>query len=147
MAPPVGILEPATAPDEMALMRTELRRLHFRWQHLTKEEGAAIAAADWRQVDQIEAVKEHLQQDIITAEQALQKTANQRGDDPSAVRREFHEIVEVSLQLESRNHELLAAQMRQARSRFLELRQTGHNLRQLHQAYARQPNSVWQSYS
>jgi len=149
MASTAGTKEPPAAPTESGLARAqaELRRLHLRWQCLTREEGAAITAADWNLVILLQTTKKNLRQEIATAEQRLREESKRCGADEAEYRREFRPIVEVSIQLESYNRDLMAVQLQQAHAQHQETNHVILNLRQLHHAYVHKPNSVWQSYS
>lgn len=149
MASNAGTMEPPSSPTELGLARAkaELRRLHLRWQCLTREEGTAITAADWNLVIQLQTTKKHLRQEMTAAEQHLREEAQRCGADEAEHRHEFRPIVEVSIQMESRNRDLVATQLQQARAQYQETNHAILNLRQLHHAYVHKPNSVWQSYS
>lgn len=149
MASNAGTMESPAPPTESGLARTkaELRRLHLRWQCLTREEGTAIAAAEWNRVIQIQTTKKNLRQEIAVAEQRLREEARRCGADETAHRHEMRPILEVSIQLESQNRDLLATQLEQAHAQQQETNHAILNLRQLHHAYVQKPNSVWQSYS
>ncbi len=140
------ISAPPTTPG-LARAKAELRRLHLRWQCLTREEGTAITAADWNRVIQIQTVKKNLCQELAAAEQRLREEARRCGADEAEHRHELRPILEVSIQMESQNRDLLATQLAQARTQQQETNHVILNLRQLHHAYVQKPNSVWQSYS
>ena len=149
MAPNTDIMEPlaATADSELASVKKELHRLHSRWQCLTQEESAAIAASNWDLAIQHQTSKKRLQEETAGAKQHLQEVVERCGVDWAQLRSEFLPTVEELISMESRNRELLAAQLRQARARLRETNHSASNLQQLRHAYAHGANSVWQSYS
>ena len=137
----------APADAELARAKTDLHWLHSRWQYLTQEESAAITAANWALVLQHQTAKKNLQQETTSAKQRLEEIAERCGTGWTQLRGEFLPKVEELIDLESRNLDLLATHLHQARARFQETNQAAFNLLQLRNAYAGGQDSIWQSYS
>ena len=117
---------------------TELSALYDQWRSLTEDEGRAIAAAAWAQVEQYQAAKARLQPRIAEVSQRLGVMT------PDA---KFLPVVEELMQLERRNSALLASLRRAAEQEKLELDRTSRNLRQIHKSYIPPVRMNWQSYS
>ena len=149
MAANTDILKPpaATTDSELARAKTELHRLYSRWQCLTQEESAAIAAANWNLAIQHQTSKKHLQEETAGAKHRLREVVERCGMDWAQFWSEFLPTVKELISMESRNREMLATHLRQARTRLRETNQSAFNLQQLRHAYTHGANPVWQSYS
>jgi hypothetical protein len=116
--------------------RQELAGLLEQWLQLTQAEGAAIQAANWVQVREIQSTKARLQP-VITDQKAQLSGANP-----------FAAQVGRLLSLEARNSELLAAQLRRVSAEKSSLDQSHQNLRRIHRSYVPQSGAAgWNCYS
>jgi hypothetical protein len=116
--------------------RQELAVLLEKWFQLSQAEGAAIQAAAWDQVKNIQADKARLRHSLTEQQQRL--------PDPNP----FPEQIARLISLETRNSELLAAQLRRAHAEKKSLGQAGKNLRRIQSSYARrQSGTRWNCYS
>lgn len=106
------------------------------WFELTQAEGTAIQNADWEQVQQAQAGKARLHHFLSEQRARL-------GDiHPFASR------IARLISLESRNEELLAAQMRRWHSEKEQLEQGTKNLRRIQRSYApARSGARWNFYS
>ena len=116
----------------------ELSALYDQWRSLTEDEGLAITAAAWAQVDQYQAAKARLQPRIAEVSQRMEATTHDA---------RFRPVVEHLMQLERRNNASLAVQRRVAEQEKLELDRTSRNLRLIHKSYIPPVRMNWQSYS
>jgi hypothetical protein len=117
-----------TPPDQMALL---LRQ----WLDLSRAESAAILAAAWPKLRQIQSGKAALRQPLDEAFRQWKST------DPAvaasaAARRPFRAQVARLIALEAGNAQLLAVRRDQAREKLLRLERAGRNLRKLRRSYA-----------
>jgi hypothetical protein len=122
--------------------RQDIGRLLDQWLQLTKAEAAAIQAAAWSKLAQIQSDKAALQQ-ALDAER--QRYIQPRGVVESpAVQAQVARLVS----LEARNAELLAAQQLRARAEQSALEQSKRTLRKVRRSY-NQPGttSAWEGYS
>lgn len=104
--------------------RQELAGLLEQWHQLSQDEGAAIEAANWAKVAEIQAAKARLQPAITR-----QKTLFTGANNP------FTMQLGRLLSLEARNSELLATQLRRAVTEKAGLDQAQQNLRRLRHSY------------
>ena len=125
--------------------RGELDALYAEWRTLTEAEGEAIRAGAWPQVEQRQAAKHQLQRRIIDATQRLdtESTPTER----AAHERHFRAVVDELIQLEQRNHELVARTRDEAAGHQRSLDQCSRNLRRVQRGYAPVAGAFWESYS
>ena len=116
----------------------ELSALCQQWRSLTEDEGEAIEAGAWANVDQFQTAKARLQPRIVEVSQRL---------DAATHARHFREVVEELMQLERRNSALLHSRRQAAETQKQELDRTSRHLRQLHKSYVPPARTHWQSYS
>jgi hypothetical protein len=118
--------------------RGEIAELLGEWSRLTHGETEAIQSASWLELQKVQLAKTNLQ---------LQITGAMRNGVAEQNVRQFRAEFEELLSLESRNKELLAAQMEKAKLAKAALQKASKNLRRVHHAYARKPEPAWHSYS
>ena len=116
----------------------ELAALYEQWRNLTHDEGKAIEAGAWTQVEQYQAAKARLQPRIIEVAQRF---------DAGTHEQPFRAVVEGLMELERRNSTLLQRQRNLAEHRKQELDRASRNLRQIHKSYIPPARTHWQSYS
>ncbi|MDB6020634.1 MAG: hypothetical protein JWQ04_491 [Pedosphaera sp.] len=116
--------------------RQELAGLLDQWLQLTQAEGAAIQAADWAKVREIQTTKARLQP-------AIAETKNKfSGAIP------FPAQVGRLLSMETRNSELLAEQVRRVSAEKASLDQAQKNLRRIQRSYVPGTKAAaWNCYS
>jgi hypothetical protein len=117
---------------------SELAALYEQWRSLTDDEGKAIEAAAWIQVEQYQTAKGRLQPRITEVIQRL---------DAVVLEREFRPVVEELMRLEQRNSALLQRQRSAAERQRQELARASRNLRQIHKSYVPPVRTHWHSYS
>ncbi|MBI3415590.1 MAG: hypothetical protein HY043_09780 [Verrucomicrobia bacterium] len=124
-----------------------IHALYEDWRVLSETEGEAISAGDWERVNGCQDQKQHLQNRIIKATEALQNEAVAQGVNPKRTERGLRPIVERLIALELRNQELLSAKRQTADAEKAELERSERNLRQVHQSYGGTREAAWESYS
>lgn len=127
--------------------REQLFALYAEWRRLTEDEGAAIQACAWQRVDECQATKSQLQEEIVQTTESLQVEAYAAGSDWTTIERELRRTVQELIVLESRNSELLTRQRRESMDQQRELNRAVRNLRQVARVYTSSATPVWQSYS
>jgi serine phosphatase RsbU (regulator of sigma subunit) len=127
--------------------RDYLRGLYKTWRTLTDEETEAINAHAWSRVHQCQACKRKLQDQIVLATEELNAELVFSGLNRADTEVEFRRMVEELILLESRNGELIANRMDQAREEQSETERSARNLRQVHRAYSSAALPAWCSYS
>jgi hypothetical protein len=125
----------------------QLFQFYERWRELTTSEGQAIAATDWARLEQCQAEKRLLQDQIKAAADQRQRELRISGANAVVVLGRFRGVVDELIALEERNARALANQRAALGEQQRELHQAGRTLRQLHAAYAGGPQTAWQSYS
>lgn len=127
--------------------RDQLVALYQEWSRLTVEEGGAIAAGAWLQVDEYQSSKQKLQAPIIEVSQRLEEewriSQGQRMQDEPF----FRQMVEELLQLETRNSELIAGHRREAEEQARNLNKATRSLQQIQRLYSGPRDPSWNSYS
>ena len=126
--------------------RQDIEKYLGQWFELTQAEAGAIQSAEWTEVREIQAAKAALQKSLTAARERLMAEENSgllatAADEP--LRAEVGKLVSQ----ESRNAELLAAQMRRARAEQEKRAESLRNLRRLQRSYGRRLDTAWQSYS
>ncbi|MGA2555093.1 MAG: hypothetical protein ABSG04_02340 [Verrucomicrobiota bacterium] len=129
-----------TPPDHMALL---LRQ----WQQLTRAESAAIQAAAWPEVRDIQSRKASLRQPLTEAFRQW-KSSGPAAAAAAAAHRPVRAQVAALLALEAHNARLLALRRERARQKILHLERAAHNLRNLRRSYVPPaPPAACNSYS
>jgi len=122
--------------------RQDLAVLLEQWLQFTREEGAAIQSAAWSTVREIQTRKAALKKSF--AETELRWVRENTG----LVQKPFRAEVGRLISLETRNAELLAAQLRRARAQQASLDHARKNLGKIARSYICAPlPTAWQSYS
>lgn len=116
----------------------ELSALYEQWRGLTQDEGEAIEAGAWANVEQFQAAKARLQPRITEVSQRLDAAAHER---------QFRAVVDELMQLERRNSALLQRQRKAAEQQKQELDRASRTLRQIHKSYIPPARTHWHSYS
>ena len=124
--------------------RQDINQLLGHWRKLTDAEAGAIQAAAWAALRDIQSSKNALQ---ATISAALEKWSAENGVPASAGNHPFRAEVSRLLSLETRNAELLAAQIRRAKAEKQTMADTVRNLRRLRLSYGEKPAKAWESYS
>jgi hypothetical protein len=125
----------------------QLFQFYDRWRELTTNEGQAIAATDWPRLEQCQAEKRLLQDQIKAASDQRQRELLVGGANALVVTGRFRSVVDELIALEERNARALAGQRAALEEQQRELHQASRTLRRLHAAYAASPQTAWQSYS
>jgi hypothetical protein len=125
----------------------QLFQFYERWRELTTSEGQAIAATDWARLEQCQAEKRLLQEQIKATSDQRQRQLHVSGANAVVVLGRFRGVVDELIALEERNARALASQQAALEAQQRELHQAGRTLRRLHTAYAGGPQTAWQSYS
>jgi hypothetical protein len=126
---------PTNAPTTGS--RAELLRLYGLWRTWTIEEGDAIRAGNWPELERLQTRKRSLQDSILAASRA-----GERAGDGNLRR-----LVEELIAMESRNAESLAGLLREGRAQREALEAGFHRLRQVRKSYCPERAAGWQSYS
>ena len=116
----------------------ELAALYAQWRSLSDEEGAAIDASAWVQVEQFQLAKARLQPRITEVSQRL---------DAGTHRQQFDPVLQELMQLERRNAALLQQQRERTEQQLQDLDRSSRHLRQLQKSYVSPAQMQWQSYS
>lgn len=116
----------------------ELAALYQQWRGLSEDEGEAIEAGAWSNVDQFQAAKARLQPRITEVSQRV---------DVGTHERRFRKVVDDLMHLERRNSALLQRRRQAAEAQRQELDRASRHLRQLHKSYVPPARTHWQSYS
>jgi hypothetical protein len=126
--------------------RQDIEKYLGQWFELTQAEAGAIQSAEWTEVREIQSAKAALQKSLTAARERLMAEENSGLLAPGAdepLRAELGRLVSQ----ESRNAELVAAQMRRARAEQEKRAESLRNLRRLQRSYGRRLDAAWQSYS
>jgi hypothetical protein len=111
------------------------------WLQLTKAESAAIQAAGWPALQQLQARKAALRQPLA---EAVKRCAAEEGAVPRDLRAKVGRIIS----LLTRNGAALAERLRRVRERQEALDQVERNLHRIRRSYAPPPRrTAWHSYS
>lgn len=116
----------------------ELSDLFRQWRLLTEQEGKAIAAGAWLQVDGFQSAKARLQPRITEISQRL---------DPSVHEARFRPVVDELMEMERQNGALLQRKHAAAEDQQQSLDRTQRNLRHIQKSYLPPARTHWQSYS
>jgi hypothetical protein len=126
--------------------RKDMEECFRQWLALTLAEATAIESSAWSRVSEIQAGKAELQKTILVTQDRWAKEVPHGADSPGA--NPFRVEIGRLISLESRNGELLAAQLRRARVRQETVDQAQRNLNKIRGSYAyRPPAAVLQCYS
>lgn len=123
--------------------RQEMAKLLEQWLRLTQAEAGAIQSAAWPVLREMQAAKIPLQT-RLTQVRAKWESENS-GNDTS--KHPFHAELGRLISLETRNSELLAAQVRRAQAEKESLKEAVHNLRKIQRSYVAKPPEAWVCYS
>jgi len=127
--------------------REQLVALYQEWHRLTIEEGKAVEASSWTQVNDCQDAKFALQPRIIDASELMhaewEAIPAQRLSDEPFIRQVVGELVE----MESHICQRIATRRREAEDEHRSISETGNRLRRLHSAYGSSRRSAWSSYS
>jgi|ERR1035441_5734509 hypothetical protein len=123
-----------TPPEPMA-------RLLQQWQQMTRAESAAIQAAAWTKLREIQSRKAALRQPLDEAFRQW-KTGEPAGAGCGGGGPLFRAEVARLIALEAHNAQLLAARREKAREKQLHLERAAQNLRNLRRCYAPPPPPV-----
>lgn len=116
----------------------ELSELYRQWRSLTEEEGDAISAGAWSQVEGFQSAKARLQPRITELSQRVDALTHET---------RFRPVVEELMQLERRNGAMLQKKRAAAQEQEQVLDRTHRNLRQIQKSYLPPARMHWQSYS
>jgi hypothetical protein len=124
----------------------EMASILEQWRQLTQAEAGAIQSAAWPSLREIQAAKVSLQKHLT---QAGEKWEAEKPGNVLAVPRKhpFYAKLVRLLSLETRNAELLAAQLRRAHAHRESLNEAVRKLQNVHQSYVSKPEGVWNCYS
>lgn len=125
--------------------RQEMATLLEQWLQLTQAEAGAIESATWPSLREFQAAKACLQRRLTQAREKWEaenpgKVLARPGKHP------FHTEIGRLLSLETRNGELLAAELRRVHAQRESLNEAVRNLRNVHQSYVLKPEGVLNSY-
>lgn len=126
--------------------REEMAKILEQWLQLTRAEGGAIESAAWPCLKEIQAAKSSLQNQLSRAKEkweAENPGAMFSGPDKHPFRAELGRL----LSLETRNEELLAAQLRRAHAAKESLNEAVRNLRNVQQTYVLKRAGILNCYS
>jgi len=116
----------------------ELCELFQQWRLLTEEEGGAITAGAWDQVEHFQSAKARLQPRITEISERVEAEVHER---------QFRPVMDELMLMERRNDALLQAKRREAKEQEHTLDRTQRNLRQIQKSYIPPSRTHWQSYS
>lgn len=116
----------------------ELAELFRQWRSLTEQEGCAIAAGAWLQVDGFQSAKARLQPRISELTQRLE---------PGVHDSTFRPLIEELMRLERQNGALLQTKRTTVEEQQQSLDRTQRNLRHIQKSYLPPARMHWQSYS
>ena len=116
----------------------ELTGLLRQWRLLTEQEGRAIAAGAWLQVDGFQSAKARLQPRITEVSQRLDAAVHET---------RFRPLIDELMELERRNAVLLQCQQASVEEQQQSLDRTQRNLRHIQKSYLPPARAHWQSYS
>jgi hypothetical protein len=126
--------------------KQDIEKYLGQWFELTQAEAGAIQSAEWAEVREIQSAKAALQKSLSAARERLM---TEEGVDSLMPKSTDPLRVELGrlASLESRNEELVATQMRQARVEMEKRAEALRNLRRLQRSYGRRLDAAWQSFS
>lgn len=120
---------------------------YLAWRQLADNEGQAIRAGDWTQVQQCQESLRKLQPEILRHTQDAradwQTNESELTEREDQLRRVIGELIE----LERRNSSWLSEARSAADAEWMALQQTGNTLRQVQRSYAPPRAPVWTSFS
>ena len=116
----------------------ELSDLFQQWRLLTEEEGGAITAGAWGQVEHYQSAKARLQPRITEISRRL---------DAGTLEHQFRSVINDLMQMERCNDAIIQEKRRAAKEEEHTLDRTQRNLRQIQKSYIPPSRTHWQSYS
>ena len=126
----------------------ELPELYQSWRKLTEDEGQAILAGAWPQVQRCQDAKSDLQTRILaTSEPTSSKLNLPSAGNPVVGHQPFQHLLREVIQMERRNQKWLAEQQQVAQTQRSELEAANRNLQKLRQSYGPKRRSCWHCYS
>ena len=124
----------------------ETAKMLEQWFQLSQAEAGAIQSADWASLREIQAAKALLQKRLTSAREQWE-AQNSVPASPAQSKHPFHAELGRLLSLETRNSELLAAQVRRAHAERESLKEAVRNLRKVQRHYVSKPKEVLNCYS
>lgn len=115
------------------------------WFELTQAEAGAIQSSKWMRVREIQSGKAALQQ-LLSAARNRWLAENMGVPSPAAERPLRAEVARL-VSLETRNAELVTAQMRRALAEREARAEALRNLKRLERSYGRRSGKAWETYS
>jgi hypothetical protein len=125
----------------------QLQDAYREWRRLAETEGDAIRNRNWPLVSDCQNALEQLQPQIVRFTQQAQEEWTRLGADRAGQEKSFRAMVAELIEIESRNKELLDQVRHEAQSRFGQLSQASHTLRQVQRSYAPAQPTAWTSFS
>jgi hypothetical protein len=126
--------------------RQDIERFLGQWFELTQAEAGAIQSAEWTEVREIQTAKAALQKSLSEARERLmaEETAGLLDFGPNDhLRAQLGRLVSH----ENRNADLVAVQVRRARTEHQKRAEALRNLRRLQRSYGPRAEDGWKSYS
>ncbi len=123
-----------------------MAKLLEQWLQLTHAEAGAIQSAAWPALREIQAAKASLQKSVAKSGEKWH-AENPDKTMPSGNQHPFRAELSRLISLESRNSELLAAQLHRAHARRESLENAFRNLRKIQRTYTSRPNTGLDRYS
>lgn len=129
-------------------MNAPIAKLLEQWFQLTQDEAVAIQSAAWPTLREIQAAKSLLQTRLGSAREKWESENSAHTHAASVPgKHPFHAELGRLLSMETRNAELLTAQMRRARAERESLNEAARNLRKVQHHYVLKPKEVLNCYS
>lgn len=122
----------------------EVERLLAEWLELTRAEAGAIQSAAWCSVGEIQSSKARLQTSLT---RAVQQWTVENGWQSLPANHPFQARVGRLISLETRNAQLVAAQMLRVQAERRRCAEDLLNLRRLQRSYGRTPAKSWAAQS
>jgi hypothetical protein len=123
-----------------------LETLYQEWRALTEAESAAIAAAAWPRVADLQDAKARLQPAILKVNAELEPSASGRPEDV-AWREPLKRMLADLIDLEEHNQASVARQLAALRQERQARDLSSRNLRRLQHSYAAGNRGFWERYS
>jgi hypothetical protein len=124
----------------------EMAGLFERWLKLTQAEAGAIENAAWSALGEIQAAKDSLQK-LLSDVKLKWNSENPRRASSPPEENPFYPVICRLLSMETRNAELLASKINEARATKKSLDDAVRNLQNIRQSYAVKPAGLWTCYS
>lgn len=128
-------------------IQADLLEQYEHWARLTRDEGAALRAGDWKAATACQerkaALRLLIEQLTRAADAAWSGPVSPNTPSRAQVRQKLQELIA----LEEANRELLARLHEMDLRRDADLGLAQHHLGQVHRSYTQPPVPTWQSYS